>query len=144
MPLWPAALAVLALGTTLAAPAIELPEPVWRAQVTRVACTSDDVAEIEVISAEAFPVRNALTELHVGDFVSSLSRYADDGDTHTLIFSLTREQLFAISPDDSAAVRYNPSNGQDIWLTGPIDSALAPGCEAGQTGRLRHARTHLV
>jgi len=96
--------------------------------VTRLACTTDDLAEIEVTSAEPFPVRNALTELHVGDVSTSLSRYGDDGDTHTLIFSLTRDQLLAISADDIAQVRYNPSNGHDVWLIGPIDPASALGC----------------
>ena len=104
-----------------------------RAQVTRLACTIDDAAEIEVTSADPFPVRNALTELQIGDVSSSLSRYADDGDIHTLIFSLTRDQLLAIPADDSALVRYNPSNGHDVWLIGPIDPASAVGCnESGQ------------
>jgi hypothetical protein len=99
-----------------------------RAHVTRLACTTDDAAEIEVTSAEPFPVRNALTELQIGDVSSPLSRYADDGDTHTLIFSLTRDQLLAISTDDNAQVRYNPSNGHDVWLIGPIDPSSAVGC----------------
>jgi len=25
-------------------------------------------------------------------------------------------------------VRYNPSNGQDVWLVGPIDPTAALGC----------------
>ena len=99
-----------------------------RAHVTRLTCTADDAAEIEVTSAEPFPVRNALTELHIGDLSTSLSRYGDDGDTHTLIFSLTRDQLMAISADDTAEVRYNPSNGNDVWLIGPIEPAAAVGC----------------
>jgi hypothetical protein len=99
-----------------------------RAHVTRLACTTDDLAEIEVTSAEPFPVRNALTELQIGDVSSAFSRYADDGDLHTLMFSLTRDQLLAISADDTAQVRYNPSNGHDIWLIGPIDPASAVGC----------------
>jgi hypothetical protein len=98
-----------------------------RAHVTRLACTTDSLAEIEVTSAEPFPVRNALTELHIGDVSSALSRYAN-GDLHTLIFSLTRDEFLAISADDSAFVGYNPSNGHDLWLIDPIDPAAALGC----------------
>ena len=122
---WPAMFAVLAVATTVAA---QTPPT---AQVTRLACTADDLAEVEVTSAEAFPVRNALTELEVGGVASSLSRYADDGDTHTLIFSFNRDQLRAISADDTAQVRYNPSNGNDVWLIGPIDATSAVGCTDG-------------
>jgi hypothetical protein len=99
-----------------------------RAQVTRLACTTAADVEIEVTSAEPFPVRNALTELQIGDVITSLSRYADDGDLHTLVFRLSRDQFLAISTDDNAFVRYNPSNGDDVWLIGPIDPAAAMGC----------------
>jgi len=119
--------AALALVAQAAAQPIGSGEP-FPAQVMRLACTTEDLAEIEVTSAEPFPVRNALTELHVGDVSSSLSRYADDGDTHTLIFSLTRDQLMVISAAADALVRYNPSNGHDVWLIGPIDPASALGC----------------
>jgi hypothetical protein len=99
------------------------------AHVTRLACTGDDAAEVELTSAEPFPVRNALTELHIGGVMSSLSRYADDGDTHTLIFLLSRAQVLAISLDESGFVGYNPSNGRDIWTIGPIDASSAVGCD---------------
>jgi hypothetical protein len=102
------------------------------AHVMRLACTSDDTAEVEVTSAEPFPVRNALAELHVGVVSSSLSRYPDGGDTHTLIFLLTREQFLAISPDDSGFVGYNPGNEPDRWLMGPIDPASAADCGANR------------
>ncbi len=126
MLLWFAVITVVALATTSATQPIGGGEPF--SAHARLACTTEDLAEIEVTSAEPFPVRNALTELRVGDVSSSLSRYADDGDTHTLIFSLTRDQLVVISADDDALVRYNPSNGHDVWLIGPIDRASALGC----------------
>jgi hypothetical protein len=99
------------------------------AHVTRLVCKGDDAAEVEVTSAEPFPVRNALTEVHIGGVISSLSRYADDGDTHTLIFLLTREQVLTMSLDDSGFVGYNPSNGRDIWLIAAIDPTSAVGCD---------------
>jgi hypothetical protein len=150
MRLWGATLALIALLATSAAQPTHVVgdgqlgwwqttvvTPTTRgARVTRLGCTSDDAAEVEVSSAEPFPVRNALTELHVGDMISSLSRYADDGDTHTLIFLLTREQLLAISPDASGFVGYNPGNGHDVWVIGPLDLTSAVGCaEAAQPPR---------
>ena len=99
-----------------------------RARVTRFECVSPDRAEVEVTSAEPFPVRNALTELAVGGVVSSFNRYPDNGDPHTLIFSLTADQLAAIVPTDSAVVRYNPSNGQDVWQVGRLDLASTIAC----------------
>src|SRR5712692_7544226 len=98
------------------------------ARVTRLECVSAVAAELEKTSAEPFPLRNALTELQVGPVVSSLSRYPDGGDTHTLIFTLTRDELFSVSVNDPAVVRYDPSNGQDVWQIDPIDPATAQHC----------------
>ena len=100
MLLWSAVLAVLAVATPVAA---QTPPT---AQVTRLACTADDLAEVEVTSADAFPVRNALTELQVGGISTSLSRYADDGDTHTLIFTMTPEEFDQLATGDLISVRY--------------------------------------
>jgi hypothetical protein len=119
---WSAALGLVVLTTTwMAQPIGSDGETPFEAQLMRLACAADDGAELEVTSAEPFPVRNALTELQIGDVSTSFSRYGDDGDLHTLIFSLTRDQLLAVSADEIAVVRYNPSNGHDVWLVGPID-----------------------
>jgi hypothetical protein len=136
-----AALGLVALATTWAAQPIGGREP-FSAQLARLACTSDDAAEIEVISAEPFPVRNALTELHIGGVSSSLSRYGDDGDLHTLIFSLTRDQLRAISVEDNGFVRYNPSNGHDIWLIGPTEPASALACGEAEPSETQDRDEH--
>ncbi len=81
------------------------------------------------VCADPFPERNALTQLQAGPVVTSLSRYPDDGDLHTLIFTLTRDELFCVSSDDQAVVRYEPSNLHDIWLIGPIEPSTAQGCD---------------
>jgi len=125
---WSVALSFVVLATTWAAQPIAGGEVTRRAELVRLECTTDDLVEAEVTSTEPFPVRNALTELHIGEVTSMLSRYSADGDTHTLIFSLTRDQFQAISADETAFVGYNPSNGQDSWLIGPIDPATALGC----------------
>ena len=100
-----------------------------QARLTAVTCTGEDAVEITVTSADPFPVRDALVLLQVGAELSFLSRYGDDGDLHTLIFTLGREQLAAFAPDATAYVRYHPSNGQDVWLVGPIDPGSALGCD---------------
>ena len=125
---WFVSFAVAALATTSAAQPLAGGEPM-SAQVTRLACMTGEAMEIEVTSGQPFPVRNALTELQIGDLSSSLSRYGDDGDTHTLIFSFMRDQFLAISADANAVVRYNPSNGHDVWLIGAIDPASALDCD---------------
>lgn len=132
-----ACLMVLVLGnlTPGTAGAIWQPEPVRRtASLTRLECVSTATAELEVTSADPFPVRNALTVLEVGPVVSSLSRYPDSGDLHGLIFTLTRDQLNSVSSDDQAVVRFEPTSGSDVWLIGSIDPSTAVGCdEAGST-----------
>jgi hypothetical protein len=96
----------------------------------RLECVTPDSLEVEVISVEPFPVRNALIELQTGSVTSAYSRYADDGDLHTLIFILSADQLNAISPADVAYVRFNPGSIDDGWEVGPIDHTTAAGCPA--------------
>jgi hypothetical protein len=103
-----------------------------RAQLVRFECVDADWAEVEVTSSEMFPARNALVELASGQVVVMLSRYPETGDLHSLIFIVSREQLANLSPTEPAVVRYNPSNGQDVWpLDVPLDPATAQGCAAG-------------
>jgi hypothetical protein len=105
------------------------------AQLKRLACvTAPEVVEVEIRSDDVFPVRNALIELHVGPVISSLSRYADDGDLHTIIFLLTRDELASVAPADIATVRFNPGSDFDTWLVGAIDARAAVGCDVQATG----------
>jgi hypothetical protein len=117
--MWPWQLALVTLGVC----AIPLSAG-HRAQVTGAGCSTyaGVVAEIEVTSSDLFPVRNALVELAVGPVVSSLSRYGDDGDLHTLIFLLTSDQLTRLGPSDAAVVRFNPGSDFDTWWIGPLDA----------------------
>jgi hypothetical protein len=116
--MWPSHLALVILGVCLV-PLVAA----HRAQVTGARCSTYEgvAAEIEVTSADLFPVRNALVELAVGPVVTSLSRYGDDGDLHTLIFMFTRDQLPSLGPSDAAVVRFNPGSDYDTWLIGPLD-----------------------
>jgi hypothetical protein len=103
-------------------------------QLKRLECVTPEVVEVEIRSDDVFPVRNALIELHVGPVISSLSRYADDGDLHTIIFLLTRDELASVSPADIATVRFNPGSDFDTWLVGAIDARAAVGCDVQATG----------
>jgi hypothetical protein len=91
--------------------------PVLRAQ------PSQDV-EVELKSATAFHVTDELPRLRVGDHDVAVSRYADDGDTHKIIFKMTAQE-FAQTPQGAAMkVRY----GADAvvsheWDFGAIDKS---------------------
>jgi len=100
-----------------------------QAQLARLECVPAGM-EVEVSSDTPFPVRNALVELRIGAVVSSLSRYAPDGDLHTLIFVLSDEQAAEVSPFAEAVVGFNPGAGSDTWLVGSIDPTTAQGCPA--------------
>ena len=105
------------------------PEPQRTADVTRLECVAPDAVEIELHSADLFPVRNALLELQIGETVtSSLSRYGADSELYTVIFTLTRAQLAHISDADVAYVRYDPDPPEAAWLVGAIDAGSATGC----------------
>jgi hypothetical protein len=66
--------------------------------------------EVELYSSDEFTVRDQALVLRIGktDFV--LSRYSDDGDIHTLIFTLTPEEFDQLSTGDPISVRY----GQEL------------------------------
>ena len=96
--------------------------------MTRLECVAPDTVEIELASADAFPVRDAIIELHVGPVTSGLSRYGDDGDLHSVIFLLTPDELAQITNTDPAYVRFNPGGPDDAWLIGAIDTGTATGC----------------
>jgi hypothetical protein len=51
-----------------------------------------------------------------------------------LIFTITRDELNSISIDDQAVVRYDPSNGDDIWLIGSIDPSTSQNCDGASSG----------
>jgi hypothetical protein len=73
--------------------------------------------------------RRKAVVLGIGKMDFLLGRYAGDGDTHTLIFTLTPEEFDQLSTGDPISVRY----GRDIETSydqrafGPIDmSQLKP------------------
>lgn len=81
--------------------------------------------EIEVSSDVEFPVRNELVVLRVGARESTLSRYPESGDTHTLIFTLTLEEFAQIATGDLVTVYYGRGGEtKERWNFGPLDKSL--------------------
>lgn len=81
--------------------------------------------EIEVQSDREFPVRNELVMLRIGAQQFMLSRYSENGDTHTLIFTLTLDEFAKTSSGDLLTVQYgNDPNPAERWDFGPLDKSL--------------------
>ena len=95
------------------------------------AASLDETSHIEVTvsSARPFPVRDQIVVLRVGPARSFLSRYPDDGDLHTLIFSVMPEELISASASDSIVVSYglldksSYMSPDDVWQFGRLDPA---------------------
>ncbi len=84
--------------------------------------------EITVWSVKRFPVRNELAVLRIGKKEFTRSRYPDNGDTHTLVFTLTKEEFDRTSDGDSVRVYYglgggNP-NDPNQWDFGFLDKRV--------------------
>jgi hypothetical protein len=80
--------------------------------------------EIELISTRAFPVRNELAVLRVGDGEFTLSRYPEDGHTNTLIFTLTTKEFARLANGDPVTVQYGRGLSGGGWDFGPLDKNL--------------------
>ncbi len=76
--------------------------------------------EIEVASAQPFPVRDAMLTLRIGDKYFTLSRYVG-GDLHRVVFSLTDAEFAGISPGDPVIVQYGTKPMGSIWNCGRLD-----------------------
>jgi hypothetical protein len=102
-------------------------------RVARVACVPNadpfdgqPGVEVEVVSERMFPVRDALVTLTIGSTMSQRSRYGDDGDLHTLIFTLSHEEFALAQGGDPVVVHYLP--GSDTWWFGGLDPTVAQDC----------------
>jgi len=78
--------------------------------------------EIELTSNRAFLPQDALLILRIGEETFDLSRYRADGDTRTVIFTLTPEQFARISTGDAIRVRYDGADRG--WNFGPVDKNM--------------------
>ncbi len=79
--------------------------------------------EIEVFGERAFPVRNEIVVLKVGGAEFLLSRYPESGDTHVLIFWLSRDEFSGVPDRAPAFVQYGRGEQLDRWELGPLDKS---------------------
>ena len=77
--------------------------------------------EIEVTSDTGFPVRNELAVLRIGSQLISVTRYPDNGDTHTLIFTLSDQQFALTNSGDEVWVQYGVGEPNVRWSFGRLN-----------------------
>ena len=66
---------------------------------------------------------NELARLRVNDKDVVLSRFADDGDTHKIVFTMSADD-FANAPQGAAlSVRYGADKATHEWTFGALDKA---------------------
>lgn len=78
--------------------------------------------EIMLTSPKRFPVVNAIAVLWIGEQRSKISRYADDGSTNTIIFTMNTESFAKTKNGDAIRVRYAPDS-QGVWEFGKLDKS---------------------
>jgi len=79
--------------------------------------------EIELTSPTPFPVRNAVVMLRVGNQECTTSRYPEDGNLNTLIFTMKPEQFARAAAGERVVVQYGHDESVQ-WDFGPLDRAL--------------------
>ncbi len=62
--------------------------------------------EIELFSRQGFPVRGEIPVLRIGGREFLVSRYPESGDTHVLIFTLSREEFRGLASGDEISLQY--------------------------------------
>jgi hypothetical protein len=80
--------------------------------------------EIELTSNREFLPHGELLVLHIGSLEADLSRYSTDGDTRTVIFTLTAEQFAQIATGDHVTVLYGTGADGRGWNFGPVDKNM--------------------
>jgi hypothetical protein len=75
--------------------------------------------EIEIVSANAFPVRDNLLTLNIGPKYFTSSRYASP-DLHRVVFSLTAAEYAAVSPAAPVVVQYGKTPRGEVWNCGKL------------------------
>lgn len=81
--------------------------------------------EIAVTSTRAFPVRNQLVSLHIGDKTFSRSRSPADGSLNTLIFLVPGDEFKKVASGDSMTVQFgNSQMPGDKWDFGALNKRM--------------------
>jgi hypothetical protein len=81
--------------------------------------------KIELGSGDAFVVNDALPNLVIGDQTVAGAGYKDDGDTHSIVFTMSADQFAAAQ--DGAAMKVQYGSGTNVsheWPVGNLDKSL--------------------
>ncbi|MFO0736369.1 MAG: hypothetical protein U0270_10825 [Labilithrix sp.] len=84
---------------------------------------SEDV-EIELTSPEAFVVNDEMPNLLLGSERVQGAGYATHGDTHNIVFKLTKEQFANVKEGSSLKVEYGTDVVTRSWKFGAIDKSM--------------------
>jgi|SRR5215471_16887893 len=79
--------------------------------------------EITVKSPQEFDVRDEVVTLQIGSSNFSNSRSPADGDTHTLIFTLTQAEWDSLSTGDAVAVGWGSDASSGTRNFGTLDKS---------------------
>ena len=114
---WPSA-AILVLTLTVLAPAL----PAQSNGVKSIQTVGANV-EITVNSAQEFDVRDEIVTLQIGSRNFSNSRSPANGDTRTLIFTLTQPEWDSLSTGDAVAVGWGADASSNSRNFGTLDKS---------------------
>jgi hypothetical protein len=89
-----------------------------------VSAQQDAGIEIELTSNREFLPRGELLVLRIGEQEFDLSRYRSDGDTRSVIFTLTADQFARLSSGDAISVQYGDGADGRGWNFGPVDKNM--------------------
>jgi len=82
-----------------------------------------DAIEVELESATAFPVLDDLARLRVDGADIVLSRYADDGDTHKMVFTMSADEFARVKDGATIKVRYGEGRATYEWNFGKLQKS---------------------
>lgn len=91
-----------------------------RARPSQASSLAASEIEIELETAENFPVRDELPVLRIGDREFSLSRHPG-GDTRRIVFTLPSDAFAPLRNGDDVSVHYGERSVSARWLFGPLD-----------------------
>jgi hypothetical protein len=91
--------------------------------VNALRATPSDAIEVELESATAFPVLDDLARLRVDGADVVLSRYADDGNTHRMVFTMSPDEFARIRDGATIKVRYGADQATREWNFGKLQKS---------------------
>ena len=88
------------------------------------AASGENGVDFELSSNREFLPQGEMLVLRIGSQEFDLSHYATDGETRTIIFTLTPQQFAQISTGDKVTVYYGAGTDGREWNFGPVDKSI--------------------